>query len=248
MKKWYKELFENYANNYEKEVFTQGTIQETDFLESLFKAGSRVLDIGCGTGRHSIELASRGFDVTGIDLSENMLQKAQEHAAARAVNVSLMQKDARSLAFNEEFDYAIMLCEGAFCLMETDEMDDLIIQNAFNALKPGGTLVFTCLNALFPLKHSTEQFLSDNLQGSSASNRFDLGEFRDYSVYETPDDDGNMMKLQCNERFYTPPELKRMLRYAGFSSAEVFACKVGEFSIDRPVNMDDYELLAVAVK
>jgi len=70
-KKWYEELFENYANNYEKESFTQGTIGECDFLEKEIEYNKQVkiLDIGCGTGRHSIELAKRGYELVGIDLS-----------------------------------------------------------------------------------------------------------------------------------------------------------------------------------
>ncbi|HPR61325.1 MAG TPA: methyltransferase domain-containing protein, partial [Prolixibacteraceae bacterium] len=86
-KKWYVELFENYANKYEQESFTKGTATEVDFLEQelAFDKTKRILDIGCGTGRHSIELAKRGYTVRGIDLSEQMLSKACENAKAAKV-------------------------------------------------------------------------------------------------------------------------------------------------------------------
>ncbi len=70
MKKWYEELFADYANTYDKESFTKGTIQEVNFIEEEieYDKSKTILDIGCGTGRHAIELAKRGYKVTGIDL------------------------------------------------------------------------------------------------------------------------------------------------------------------------------------
>jgi predicted TPR repeat methyltransferase len=78
MKKWYEELYENFAENYEKEVFSQGTIGEVDFIEKeiAFDKSRTILDLGCGTGRHTIELTKRGYSVTGLDLSETQLRKA----------------------------------------------------------------------------------------------------------------------------------------------------------------------------
>jgi len=73
MTQWYEKLFENYSNKYEAESFTQGTSGECDFIEKEIKSDklARILDIGCGTGRHSIELAKRGYSVLGIDLFQN---------------------------------------------------------------------------------------------------------------------------------------------------------------------------------
>ena len=70
MKQWYESLFENYGLKYDNEIFTQGTIGECDFIEIEIKSNKnlKILDIGCGTGRHSIELTKRGYQVTGIDL------------------------------------------------------------------------------------------------------------------------------------------------------------------------------------
>ena len=72
MKQWYEELFINYGKKYDNESFTQGTIGECDFIEKEIKhnKATKILDIGCGTGRHSIELAKRGYSIVGIDLSE----------------------------------------------------------------------------------------------------------------------------------------------------------------------------------
>ena len=156
MRQWYEKLFTNYSHKYDREVFTQGTLGEADFIEQeiSFDKSMQILDVGCGTGRHSIELAKRGYCVTGIDLSINQLDRAKEKAKEAGVNVEFMQKDARDFNFNGRFNLAIMICEGAFPLMETDEMNFRILKNVSNSLAPKGKLIFTTLNGLFPLFHS----------------------------------------------------------------------------------------------
>jgi SAM-dependent methyltransferase len=114
--KWYEQLFTNYALKYDQESFISGTLGECDFLEKElnFNKNLKILDVGCGTGRHSIELAKRGYNVVGIDLSESMLNRAKEKALAENLTVTFQQYDARNLPFENEFDLAIILCEGAF--------------------------------------------------------------------------------------------------------------------------------------
>lgn len=77
--KWYEVVFENYGQQYDNEVFTQGTIGECDFIEQELnlEKSLKLLDVGCGTGRHSIELTKRGYSITGIDLSASLLDKAR---------------------------------------------------------------------------------------------------------------------------------------------------------------------------
>lgn len=161
MMKWYEELFKDYTEKYDQESFTQGTVGECDFVEKEIAGDrkKRILDIGCGTGRHAIELTRRGYSVTGVDLSESQLRRAGEKAAALGLTLDLRRHDARELPFAGEFHLAIMLCEGAFPLMETDEMNFQIRQVAVRALNPGGKLIFTTLNGLFPLFHSVKEFL-----------------------------------------------------------------------------------------
>ena len=91
MKQWYEELFKNYANKYDNEVYTQGTIGECDFIEKEinYDKSIKILDVGCGTGRHSIELSKRGYKVTGIDLSEKQIAKAIEKAQKLNLNINL---------------------------------------------------------------------------------------------------------------------------------------------------------------
>jgi 2-polyprenyl-3-methyl-5-hydroxy-6-metoxy-1,4-benzoquinol methylase len=250
-KQWYETLFENYANTYEKEVFTHGTLQEVDFIENeIFRDKSRlILDVGCGTGRHSVELARRGYKVTGFDLSDDQLAKARENAKNANVNIDFFRQDARSFNFNEKFDVALMLCEGSFPLMETDEMNYAILQNIYNSIKQGGKVIFTTLNGLFPLFHSVKDFMDANIvTGTTEALSFDLMTFRDHSVYTIADDNGNPRTLSCNERYYVPSEITWLLKSIGFNNIGIYGCNTGEFSRETQLKTDHYEMLVIAEK
>lgn len=120
MKPWYEELFENYGMKYDNESFVQGTRGECDFIEKeiAHNKKTKILDSGCGTGKHAIELTQRGYMVAGIDLSEALLQRARAKAAAQNLQIDFRRHDARILPSLHEFDLAIMLCEGAFPLSD----------------------------------------------------------------------------------------------------------------------------------
>ncbi len=250
-KQWYEALFENYGKKYDSENFTGGTLGECDFLERELGCDKslKILDIGCGTGRHAIEMTKRGYNVTGIDLSESQLQRAREKAEAAGVNIKFLRHDARNLPFSGEFDVAIMLCEGGFPLMETDEMNFEILRSAAKALKKPGKFIFTTLNGLFPLYHSVEQFCDEASGEGNAtyrSNTFDLMTFRDHNITEFEDDDGNKKTLDCNERYYVPSEITWLLKSLGFNRIDIFGAKLGAYSRNDKLTTEDFEMLVVA--
>lgn len=250
-KQWYEALFEDYALNYDNESFTRGTIGECDFIERELNSDRslRILDVGCGTGRHSIELTRRGYNVTGIDLSESQLKRAAQKASEENLKIDFQKHDARNLPFISEFDVAIMLCEGGFPLMETDEMNFEILSNVSRALKPEARFIFTTLNGLFPLYHSVEQFCnSDSAEGNATyrSNTFDLMTFRDHNVTEATDDNGNKKILDCNERYYVPSEITWLLKSLGFQKIDIYGAKIGAFSRENPLTTEDFEMLVIA--
>lgn len=250
-KQWYEELFENYAAKYDQEIFTQGTCGECDFIEQElnFSKNLKIIDVGCGTGRHAIELVKRGYQVTGIDLSDSQLKRAGEKAAAAGLTIDFRKHDARDLPFSAEFDAAIMLCEGGFPLMETDEMNFAILQSVSHALKENALLIFTTLNGLFPLFHSVNRFHQDQGKEGGAeyhSTNFDLMTFRDYNITTFEDDDGIRKELQCSERYYVPSEITWLLKSLGFASVEIFGARLGAFSRSDTLTTEDYEMLVIA--
>lgn len=252
-KQWYEALFENYGHKYDQEVFVQGTMGECDFIEKELNHNKslKLLDVGCGTGRHSVEMTKRGYSITGIDLSDAMLEKAREKAKNQNLEIEFLKLDARNLPFNNEFDMAIMLCEGAFPLMETDEMNFEILKNINKSLKKGGRFIFTTLNGLFPLYHSVEEFL-DTASGAGKatyrSNTFDLMTFRDHSTTEIEDDSGSILVLDCNERYYVPSEITWLLKSLGHIKIQIFGAKLGAYSRNDVLTTEDFEMLVIAEK
>ncbi|QUH23271.1 methyltransferase domain-containing protein [Methanobacterium alkalithermotolerans] len=249
MQKWYQELFSNYSKKYESESFVHGTSGEVDFIEMEINQNkeTKILDIGCGTGRHAIELAKRGYNVTGVDLSENMLNRARKNASEAGVEIDFISADARNLSFQDEFDLVIMICEGAFPLMETDEMNFQILENAARALKTPGKLIFTTLNGLYPLFHSVKDFINSNSTTQlNSENKFNLMTFRDECQLDIKDDDGKVMTLECNERYYVPSEITWLLKSLNFSKIDIHGCELGNFSRENTLDTEDYEMLVIA--
>lgn len=253
MKKWYEKLFDNYGKQYDNECFVAGTLGECDFIEKEinFNKTLKILDIGCGTGRHSIELTKRGYNITGVDLSESQIIRAREKAAAENLKIDFLIQDARKLPFREEYDLAIMLCEGGFPLMETDEMNYQILQSASASLRKNGKIIFTTLNGLFPLFHSVKDFLeSESKEGNATydKNSFDLMTFRDYNKTTVTDDSGNLVELDCNERYYVPSEITWLLKSLGYKTIDIFGAKLGAFNRNDVLTTEDFEMLVIAEK
>ena len=191
--------------------------------------------------------------MTGVDLSDSMLQKAKQKAKNQQIHVNFEKHDARKLPFMSQFDVALMLCEGAFPLMETDEMNYQILVNASNALKSKNSkFIFTTLNGLFPLFHSIKDFINTGKKEAnpqqSINDTFDLMTFRNHTAMTIVDDHGQKKELHCNERYYVPSEINWMLRSLGFTKIDIFGAKLGAFSRDDPLTTEDFEMLVIAEK
>jgi SAM-dependent methyltransferase len=250
-RQWYETLFENYGENYDNESFAQGTTGECDFIEKElgYNKSLKIIDIGCGTGRHSVELSKRGYAMTGIDLSESLLEKARAKAKETGVEVVFVRCDARRMPFEQQFDAAIMICEGGFPLMETDEMNYEILENVSRSLKESAKFIFTTLNGLFPIYHSIEGFCSSNTGEGNATyhnNTFDLMTFRDHNTTKFTDDSGVEKELHCNERYYIPSEITWLLKSLGFKKVEIFGARLGAFSREDKLKTEDFEMLVLA--
>ncbi len=253
MKQWYEALFENYARKYDQEPFVQGAMGECDFIELEIHRdkSSKIIDIGCGTGRHAIELTKRGYTVTGVDLSEDQIKRAREKAQEAGVSIDFQTQDARNLAFDGEFDLAIMLCEGGFPLMETDEMNFEILKNVAKALRNNGKFIFTTLNGLFPLYHNVKEFYTESGGSKNvtyASTTFNLMTFRDHNDVTFEDDLGNKKDLHCNERYYVPSEITWLLKSLRFKTIDIFGAKLGAYSRNDKLTTEDIEMLVVCQK
>src|SRR3990170_3609765 len=143
----WRAFFDGHAPSYMQNVFTRNTRAEVEFLveELRLTTGDRVLDMGCGTGRHAVPLARRGCRMVGIDLSRGMLRQAQAAAKQASVAVDWVQADAALFVTPDRFDAAYCLCEGAFGLIGAGEdplmHDAAIARNLARCLPPGARVV-----------------------------------------------------------------------------------------------------------
>ncbi len=142
---WYEEFFgEDYLrfHLHGGEGVEEHTVPQCDFVVSALELqpGARVLDLCCGQGRHSIALARRGFQVTGLDLSQYLLDLAERGADEVGVAVEFVRRDMRDLPWENEFDAVINLFT-SFGYLESDEEDQRVLHGVQKALRPGGRLL-----------------------------------------------------------------------------------------------------------
>lgn len=240
----WEEFFDGHAPQYLNNAFTKNTVAEIDFvLEELKLAtGRKILDMGCGAGRHSVELARRGYVVTGVDFSAGMLAVAAKAAREASVTVEWIRADATEFKPAGLFDGAICLCEGAFSLLDLEddpiEHDLAILRNLRAALETGGRLILTATNGL---RHVRKYAQADVEAG-----RFDPTNMVETLTMEWATPDGKKDVL-VRERGYVPTELAILLRWAGFDVQHLWGGTAAKWE-RRPVELDEFEVMVIARK
>lgn len=237
----WKNFFDQIAPEYDSEVFTRNTLAEVDFLleELGLESGASILDIGCGTGRHDIELAHRGFKVTGVDISSGMLAQARKKASEAGVEVEFVECAAQDFKPTRHFDAAICLCEGALCLFaEEDDIwakDMAVFANIAEALPPGAPFLITVLSAFRMIRgHSDEDVAAGNV---------DLFTLTTKSRIEI-ERNGVSAHVLGIERYYTPSELVRMVNRVGLKIDRFYGGTAGKWA-RRPIELDEIEIMAI---
>jgi 2-polyprenyl-3-methyl-5-hydroxy-6-metoxy-1,4-benzoquinol methylase len=243
-KKEWQRFFDAHAVNYEQNSFTKNTVAEVDFILSLYPIlpGSTILDVGCGTGRHSIEFARRGYEVTGLDLSTGMLDVARENAASASVEVTWIQADATNFSLETKFDFGLCLCEGGVGLIElgesAEEHDLSIFRNIANSLKPNAPFILTSLNGYSIIRQMKDEHTHDG--------RFDpvtmLANYQD--EWDLPE---GLTIMTIRERLFIAPEVVKMLTESGFAVDNVFGGTAGHWA-RRFLSLDEVEAMFVCRK
>lgn len=234
----WERFFDQHAPGYMDNVFTKNTLVEVDFLLELLpiEPGQHILDMGCGAGRHSVELARRGYQVTGVDISAGMLSQAAAAAGQAGVSVTWIKADATRYQAGQRFDAAICLCEGAFSLLtladDPLEHDLAILGNIQAALKPGSGFLMTALNGLRKIREYNQEDV--------ASGVFDPLTTSDLFTMEEGE-----VSVMVRERGYVPSELALLCRMAGFEVQNIWGGTAGNWG-RRPVELDEIELMVLA--
>lgn len=247
-----KEWFENekFWNSYAPIMFdTQRWAEAPAVADDVckiagLKKGSAILDAGCGPGRISVELASRGMNVTGVDLMQSELDAAAESAEAEGVNLELVKADLRTYKSDKQFDCAINLYT-SFGYCDTIEEDVLILQNIYASLKYGGWFILENISRETAILYFTEG------EWFERAGKTVLTEFHVEGAWEglrsrwilIDNQTGERIDHEFVQRLYSGIELKRILKGIGFKSVEVY----GDFDFS-PYNEKARTMVIVAKK
>ncbi|MHC5009537.1 MAG: class I SAM-dependent methyltransferase [Planctomycetota bacterium] len=246
---WYIRAFERiylrlYAHRNDAEA--RGHVQPIMDLLGL-RAGDRVLDIACGAGRHARALAARGLRVTGVDLSEDLLEEAREASPNLPGTPDYLRWDIRDLPLRGQFEGAISMFT-SFGYFEDREDDLSIMEGAHRALVPGGRFLLDFLNEaqvrakLVPfsdteadgLRVRVERRIDDDAPGGP----------RVYKAVHVQSTDTRLVETSFEEqvRLYTPAEIDELLADAGLRPV---GDPLGEFD-RRPFTAESPRYIRVA--
>jgi SAM-dependent methyltransferase len=190
-----------------------------------------VLDVGCGAGRHAVAFAKAGLSVTGVDVSERLLQVAADAAREAGVAASFFEVDARQMPFEDEFDAVLSICQGGFGLMGDD--DSVVLKRMAEAVKPSRRVVVTAFSALYEAM----------LRRPEARFDVDSGVVHEKSTIQS--EDGSEEEVDLWTSVYTPRELRLMAIGVGLVPEEVYSVDPGDFA-RRPPDLEHAEFLLAA--
>lgn len=240
----WEKFFDSHAPFYMQNTFTRNTLAEVDFLVEMLSlpTSAKILDVGCGTGRHAVELAKRGYDVTGVDISRGMLAEAKKAADSAGVSVTLIRCDATKFNADKQFDAAVCLCEGAFALAGADEdpeeHDRSILKNIHTTLKIDAPFIMTTLNGYKKIRSLSQKDI-------------DSGDFDPVTMehhlteeFELP---GGNKRMTYKERLYIAPELAKLIESEGFEVEHIWGGTAGRWA-RRKIDLDEMEVMIVARK
>lgn len=232
-KEWFEE--ENFWLNYGPVMFdsqhwaeARGIAEAVQKLAEL-KEGNSILDVCCGPGRISVELALLGLKVTGVDITQPFLDAAKETADDEGVQLTLINQDMRTYTCQEKFDCAVNVYN-SFGYCDKIEDDIKILKSVHGALKDGGTFILECISRESAIKYFTPG------EWFERAGKTVLTEFTIEGAWEglrsrwiLIGKDGTKIDHTFIQRLYSAAELRDILvKECGFKSAEVYGGFNGE--------------------
>jgi SAM-dependent methyltransferase len=220
------------------------TAEEIDFVLAItgVEQGSRILDIGCGAGRHSIELARRGYDVLGVDPSEVMVAAAKERAAAENVNPNFHQIRGEDLNFNGQFDLSLCLFNTLGQVNDQEDNHQLLL-NAFHSLQSGGHFIMELQQPDWVEAHlKTQERLGSGASYVDVERNYDKTNKLVTEVFTRISPSGEQAYM-LRYRLFDRDEIEQLLEGTGFSNINFYAGYER-----RPLKIDSPAMVIDAVK
>jgi SAM-dependent methyltransferase len=247
MKDWFETYFdEDYFKLYSILLTPEVSRKESVFVAKALglRKGMKIMDLACGQGRISINLAKSGYKVTGVDLSAHLLGIAKRDAARRNVKVRFIRKDMRRIAFKGEFDAVICMLTSFGYFNDRENKD--IVRKVALSLKRGGKFLLDVGNPewlIGNLKPHAERRIGDMMVEENRSISVDNKHVKNAITYSYPDN-GKSRTVTTEFRQYSEAELRKMLGACGLSVHEVF----GDYDVSKPLTSASKRLLVVSEK
>lgn len=221
-KQWFSDVFDEDYLRTLPFLTPQATQAEAELVAASLgtSPGAKLLDVGCGYGRHAMELAARGYHVVGLDLSTPLLVRGGEEAHRRGLTINFIRGDMRELDFDGQFD-------GAYCLFSTfgyfdDETNKKTAGNIARALRPGGKCVFEILNRDYVIADLPTRVWWEG-DGCVVLEEVDFNYFTSRICVNRSVvfDDGRQLEQEISIRAYSLHEVGKLMLAAGFRVLEV---------------------------
>ena len=217
---WYVDFFDgHYLRIFGPVLPSERTAAEVNaVVERLgLPPGARLLDLCCGHGRHAVPLARLGYQVTGLDLSRPLLDRAAALAAAQGARVGLVRADMRRLPFADASFDAVLNLFNAFGYLEDDAQDELVLAEVARVLRPGGRFLQELANreALVRGWHDSDVTRTGDGLVVLQERTLNLRSGRERVRYTLLDPDGRRTTAEHAIRLYALTELEAMLGRAG---------------------------------
>jgi SAM-dependent methyltransferase len=219
---WWEEIFNDDYLRTQRRYTPEQVTAEGNFIEASLgvEKGASVLDVGCGIGRQAVELATRGYEVLGLDLSLAMLSRASENAQNRGAKLNFLQSDMLEMEFTELFDAAY--CVGSTFGFFDDDKNADVIQRLHRALKPGGTLLLEVINRdCAAQQHPAMNWYEGDGCVCMEETNFNWFTSRLEGKRTLLLEDGRQREQKFSMRMYSLHELGKILHNAGFRVIEV---------------------------
>lgn len=217
------------GSEYDRNAFALGTDQEVAFLVGALdlRPGMRVVDVGCGTGRHTAALTRQGLDVLGVDVSHGLLRAGADRGAG-----TFVQGDARALPLPDGCaDVALSLCQGGFGI--TPGGDEQVLAELVRVLRPTGRLALTAFSLAFAVRFAAPE------------DAIDLSRGLVHTPAEVRGPDGERRVFDLWTACYTPGHLAAMVDRAGLRLEGIVGVEPGGYGVDSP-SVAHPELLVLA--
>lgn len=227
---WWENFFEGLIVDFWRAaVPPEATRAEADFLQKRLgvPAGSRLLDVPCGDGRLSLELARRGYRMTGVDISREFLAAARESGEREGLPIEWRRSDMRDLPWIEEFDGAF--CAGSSFGFLGDEGDAAFLSAVSRAVKPGSRIAIDAVKAaevILPQFRERHELELGDLR-FVAQNRYDHETGWTENLYTVTRGERSETRV-ARHRIYTYRQVVELLESAGFDACEGLASLDGD--------------------